>query len=180
MDLFSASVVKRYRDILKAVPYSTAFCPLAQIYRMRKELDSAEQICLQGLKHNPRHWGGHVALAQIYKDKGNSQKAIDYLNKAKSIDTENPKVYELLGEIHREKGDMESALAAFQMVLFLHPWSQFAAQMVKQLKNKITSPESETKEIPKEQTVSLNFSRRRRLKKLQKLLSHVENLIAAT
>lgn len=178
MDLFSAPIVKRYQDILKAVPYSTAFCPLAQIYRMRKELDSAEKLCLQGLKYNPRHWGGHIALAQIYKDRGNQQDALKYLNKAKGIDPENPRTYELLGEIYREKRDMESSLAAFKMVLFLHPWSQFAAQMVKQLENKISSPEIEEE---KEKNITpLKFSRRRRLKKLQKLLSHVEKLIAVT
>lgn len=176
MDLFSASVVKRYQDILKSIPYSTAFCPLAQIYRMRKELDSAEKLCLKGLRYNPRHWAGHIALAQVYKDRGNQQKALEYLNKAKSIDPENPRTYELLGEIYRGKGDRESSLAAFKMVLFLHPWSQFAAQMVRQLENKPPSSETEKKK----NGASVEFSkRRRRLKKLQKLLSHVEKLIAA-
>ena len=178
MDLFSAAVVKRYQDILKSIPYSTAFCPLAQIYRMQKELDSAEELCLKGLQYNPRHWAGHIALAQIYKDRGNPQKALEYLSKARSIDPENPRTYELLGEIYREKGDMESSLAAFKMVLFLHPWSQFAAQMVKQLENKM--PSSKTEKEKKKNVTSVEFSRRRKLKKLQKLLSHVEKLIAAT
>ena len=178
MDLFSASVIKRYQDILQSAPYSTAFCPLAQIYRMRKELDSAEKLCLKGLKYNPHHWAGHIALAQIYKDKANQEKALEYLNKAKSIDPENPRTYELLGEIYREKGDMEGSLAAFKMVLFLHPWSQFAAQMVKQLENKL--PSSETEKEEKKNVPPVEFSRRRKLKKLQKLLSHVEKLIAAT
>ena len=182
MDFFSSALVKRYHDILKATPSSTAFCPLAQIYRLRKDLDFAEKLCLHGLRHNPNHWGGHIALAQVYRDRGNWKEALKYLYKAKNIDPDNPRVYEILGEIYRDRNDTKNSLAAFKMVLFLKPWSQFAEQMVQQLEN--TSPLKKPQNngllsIKKRQTDSLSqISKQRKIKKLRKLLVHIEGIIA--
>ena len=182
MDFFNSSLLKRYHDILKATPGSTAFCPLAQIYRLRKDLEFAEKLCLHGLKYNPNHWGGHIALAQIYRDRGNWEEALKYLYRAKNIDPDNPKVYEILGEIYRDRNDIKNSLAAFRMVLFLKPWSQFAEQMVQQLEN--TSPLKKAQNNALRSTTqgradSLSqISKQRKIKKLQRLLVHIERIIA--
>ena len=182
MDFFSPSLVKKYKDILKSTPGSTAFCPLAQVYRMRKDLKKAEKLCLHGLKHNPRHLGGHIALAQTHRDQGNWKEALKYLNKAKNIDPDSPKVYGLMGEIYRDRKDLESSLKAFKMVLFLKPWSKFAEQMVQQLEGAVHSETPEPFHSPSLDTKNnpnlLRLSREQRIKKLQKLLSHIEKIIS--
>ena len=132
MDLFSSAVVKRYERILRENPKSPAFCPLAEIYRMRKETDVAERLCLQGLKRHPRHYGGRIALARIYRDKDRLPEALQQLSRAKGIDPENPVAYELTGEICLQQKNSAAALQAYKMVLFLNPWNRFAAQIVRQ------------------------------------------------
>ena len=132
MDPFSSAVARRYEKILRENPRSPAFCPLAQIYRMRKETDSAERLCLQGLKHHPRHYGGHIVLARIYKDKDRPQEALRRLSRAKGLDPENPAAYRLAGEIYLQQKNTAAALQAYKMVLFLNPWDRFAAQIIRE------------------------------------------------
>ena len=132
MDLFSSAVVKRYERILRENPKSPAFCPLAEIYRMRKETAAAEKLCLQGLKRRPRHYGGRIVLARIYRDKNRLPEALQQLSRAKGLDPENPLAYELTGEICLQQKDSAAALQNYKMVLFLNPWNRFAAQIVRQ------------------------------------------------
>ena len=186
MDFFSPSLVQTYQEILKATPESTAFCPLAQIYRLRKDLKLAEKTCFQGLMRNPNHWGGYVALAQIYRDKGDWMEAVKYLNRAKNIDPDNPKTYEILGEIYRDRNDIPNSLAAFKMVLFLKPWSQFAEQMVQQLESSASLKTEESHSLSQSKAEGesedslFQLSKERKVKKLQKLLARIEQIMAET
>ena len=180
--MFSQTLVKRYQDILKADPGSTAFCPLAQVYRMRKELSRAEKLCLEGLKHNPHHQAGYIALAQTYKDRGDGKSALKYLNKAKELNPENPTIYGLLGEVYRDRGDMESSLAAFRMLLFFKPWSAFASQMVQQMENAAPGQEAANgndisfQKNSKEEGLG-RAVKEEKLRKLQRLLARMEKAL---
>ena len=105
------------------------------------------------------------------------------MNRAKNIDPDNPRVYEILGEIYRDRNDIESSLAAFKMVLFLKPWSQFAEQTVQQLESVASSKTADDKPFSTIEGDPYSFSRifkERKIKKLQKLLAHIEKVIATT
>ena len=184
MDLFNPFLVKTYQDILNKDPTSKVFCPLAQIYRLKKDLETAKQICLRGIIHNSSYSAGYITLAQIYGEEDNTEEALAALNRARELSPNNPKVYQIFGEIYQKKNDIEKTLWAFKMVLFIRPWDQTAQKIVQQLEKtlfkKIRSPSPPPlpEEDPSLHSESAHIIRQKKMEKLQKFLTRIEKRLA--
>ena len=176
MDLFNPFLVKTYQDILEKDPTSKVFCPLAQIYRLKKDLKTARQVCLQGIKYNPSYSAGYITLAQICGEEDQIEKALTALNKARELNPDNPKVYQIFGELYQKKKNIEKTLWAFKMVLFLRPWDQTARKIVQQLEKTLFKKTS-LSPPPQEENRS-HILRRKKMEKLQKFLTRIENHLA--
>lgn len=121
MATYSPDVIEKYRAALKKNPQSQVFAPLADAYRELEQLDLAEKICKEGLKHNPDFAGGWVVLGKVQKDKKNLDQAISALQQATQLSGDNILAHILLGEVFLEKRDAAAAIKAFKMVLFFNP-----------------------------------------------------------
>jgi len=130
--------MKKYKSLLLKNPKSKVFYPLAQIYRLNNQLQEAEKICLQGLKHHPNYATGYILLAKIYRAQKQNQKAFKSLNQAKELSPDNYQIYQLLGELYREQKDIEKTLSAFKMVAFIRPWDQTAKKTIQHLENSLS------------------------------------------
>ena len=172
MDLFNPFLVKTYQDILEKDPTSKVFCPLAQIYRLKKDLKTARQVCLQGITYNPSYSAGYITLAQICGEEDHIEEALAALNKARELSPNNPKVYQIFGELYQKKKNIEKTLWAFKMVLFLRPWDQTARKIVQQLEKTLLKKTSSST-IPKEET-RIHITQRKKMEKLQKFLTRIE------
>ena len=185
MDLFNPFLVKTYQEILAKNPTSKVFCPLSQVYRLKKELEKAKLTCLRGITHNPSYSAGYITLAQIYGDENNTEEALAALNRARELSPDNPKVYQIFGELYQKKNDIEKTLWAFKMVLFLRPWDGTAQKIVKQLEKalfKTARPQAAVPPLreapPALSAESARLTKRRKMEKLQRLLARIEKHIA--
>ena len=179
MDFHSPALTKIYENLLKESPSSSAFAPLAEIYHLRGERGRAKVLCLEGLRKNPHHSAGYIALAQIYREEGKAQSALKQLVKAARLDAENPQIYKLMGEIYRDLKDLDSALEAFELALFLKPFSRFAKATVQELQKSAAfsgKPNPKPEEAPKTAFHGSPLTMKK-LKKLQALLLRVEKRI---
>ena len=172
MDLFNPFLVKTYQNILEKDPTSKVFCPLAQIYRLKKDLKTARQVCLQGITYNPSYSAGYITLAQICGEGDHTEEALTALNKARELSPDNPKIYQIFGELYQKKKDIEKTLWAFKMVLFLRPWDQTARKIVQQLE-KTLFKKKPSLHSPKEETRTY-ITRQKKMEKLQKFLTRIE------
>ena len=65
-----------------------------------------------------------LGYSQILNEKiPRYKKALNYLNRAKEIDPENPKIYLVLGDLYLQKNDGKNALANYNKALSLNPKS---------------------------------------------------------
>ena len=173
MDLFNPFLIKKYESLLKKNPYSKIFCPLAQIYRSRKELKKAQEICKKGLQSNPSYFMGYIVQAQIYKDQGRFKESLGSLHQAKALSPDNVKTYQLYGEIYMEQKDIERTLSAFKMILFLRPSDAFAKKVVEQLEDAL-SKEVITKNSEEPMSPTRAIKKEKQIGKLQNIMAHIE------
>lgn len=118
---YSQEVIDKYRSALKKNPQSQVFAPLADAYREQGQIDLAEKICKEGLKHHPEFPGGWVILGKVLKDKKNLEEAIKALQQATKLSGDNILAHTLLGEIFLELRQADQAIKSFKMVLFFNP-----------------------------------------------------------
>ncbi|MCY4512543.1 MAG: hypothetical protein OXB86_02515 [Bdellovibrionales bacterium] len=174
MDLFNPVLVKTYQDILGKNPTSKVFCPLAQIYRLKKDLKQAKQICLRGITYNPSYSAGYITLAQICGEEDHIEEALAALNRARELSPDNPKIYQIFGELYQQKKDIEKTLWAFKMVLFLRPSDQTARKIVQQLEKTLFKKPTPSSSPPVQEENRAHIIRRKKMDKLQKLLTRIE------
>lgn len=118
---YSQEVIDKYRSALKKNPHSQVFAPLADAYRELGQIDLAEKICKEGLKHHPEFPGGWVVLGKVLKDKKSLDEALKALQQATKLSGDNILAHTLMGEIYLEKREADLAIKAFKMVLFFNP-----------------------------------------------------------
>ena len=192
MDLFNPFLIKKYKNILKKNPNSKIFCPLAQIYRSRKDFEKAKALCEKGLQRNPNYFAGYLVQAQIYKDQGYLEEALKSLHRAKALSPDNTQMYQLYGEIYMEQRDIPKTLSAFKMILFIKPWDKFAQKVVEQLEEAssqdVLTEKSEVQDVLTEKSEvqdvltgkseakdsSSSVEKQKKVRKLQNLMAHVE------
>ena len=174
MDLFNPFLVKTYQDILNKDPSSKVFCPLAQIYRLKKDLKTAKQVCLRGITYNPSYSAGYITLAQICNEENQIEEALAALNRARELSPDNPKIYQIFGELYQKKKDIEKTLWAFKMVLFLRPLDQTAQKIVQQLEKTLFKKPRPSSPPPPQEENRAHIIRRKKMEKLQKFLTRIE------
>lgn len=168
MDLFNPSLIKKYERILKKNPYSKCFCPLAQIYRSRKELKKAQAICERGMKNNPSYLAGFIVQSQIYKDQKQFEKALNTLDRAKAISPDNVQMHQLYGEIYMEQGNIVETLNAYKVVLSYNPDNSFAQKVVSQLEDALSN------QLTARKNTKTPAPRVKKIRKLENLITHIE------
>jgi predicted regulator of Ras-like GTPase activity (Roadblock/LC7/MglB family) len=69
--------IRRLTDLLARDPGSLAFRDLAEILRVRGDLDAAQRVALRGLERHSLDAEAHALLARISLDRGELQRAFD-------------------------------------------------------------------------------------------------------
>lgn len=166
---YSQEVIDKYRSALKKNPHSQVFAPLADAYRELGQLDLAEKICKEGLKHQPDFPGGWVVLGKVLKDKKNLDEAIKALQQATKLSGDNILAHILLGEIYLERREADLAIKSFKMVLFFNPNHAKVKKILEKIESltakdysdeifqfkKLTATEEDTKFIPESTHISI-------------------------
>lgn len=133
MTLFSDKFIKSLEKELKAQPDSKCFSVLAQVYYEQGDYKKAEQLCLDGLKYHPSHLPALLILAEVYMSLEQKDQAGLYLNRAKRIAPNQPKIYEKLARLYTKQNLLEQTIEAYKTLLVLRPDHQVALDMLSYL-----------------------------------------------
>ena len=84
---------------------------------MGQNLDEAEQLVIEALKHKPEDGYITDSLGWVYYQKGDYPRALDYLKKAHALVPDDPTIMEHLGDAYLKLGDKANALKFYQRAL---------------------------------------------------------------
>jgi tetratricopeptide (TPR) repeat protein len=113
--------VPRLSETLARDPSSLVYAELAEQLRRRGEPEAALQVALQGLTRNPMHADGHDALARIYADLGDLERARMAWSKALEIAPDHAGALKGIAFLLFRQGDARGAAAALDEVLAANP-----------------------------------------------------------
>jgi tetratricopeptide (TPR) repeat protein len=109
-----------YKELLtKAPSIPEIHYNLGFLYSQKKDWASAEAAFLKALEVKPDYGDATVALARVYQDSGQGQKAIELMSKGAA--GSDPKAQFNLGIMLMNQNKDEEALAAFQKAVELDP-----------------------------------------------------------
>ena len=172
MSFFSDGLIKKLEKELKTQASSKRFSVLAQIYYEQGDYKRAEKLCLDGLKYHPSHLSAFLLLVDIYISLDKNDQAFQYLNRAKIISPEHPKIYEKLARLYTRQNKMEESIEAYKTLLMLRPDHPVALDMLSYLEPFASSKEAEASTSisnqnldPKEEAVSVDLEETLELKK---------------
>ncbi len=117
----SKSVVEKYEQVLSQDPASTVFVELAKALIERGEHNRAIEVCQNGLTHHPNSVIGRVLWGKALIQLGKPSDAMSQFDSAVNIDKDNPRAYNLIGEVLLHKGLYRSALPILRKAAALQP-----------------------------------------------------------
>jgi len=117
----SKSMVEKYEQVLSQDPASTVFVELAKAYIERGEHTRAIEVCQNGLTHHPNSVIGRVLWGKALIQLGKPSEAMSQFDSAVNIDKDNPRAYNLIGEVLLHKGLYRSALPILRKAAALQP-----------------------------------------------------------
>jgi len=113
--------IRRLSETVAREPSSLAYAELAEQLRRRGQPEEALQVALQGLTRNPMHADGHDALARIYADLGDLERARLAWSKALEIAPDHAGALKGIAFLLFRQGDARGAAAALDEVLTANP-----------------------------------------------------------
>jgi Tfp pilus assembly protein PilF len=107
------------RKVISLDPkHSNALNYLGYTYAdLGKNLDEAERLILEALKHKPNDGYITDSLGWVYYKKGEYEKALEYLQKAIGIVPDDPIMLEHLGDAYLKLNDKTNALKFYKKSL---------------------------------------------------------------
>jgi tetratricopeptide (TPR) repeat protein len=119
------------------------FAPLANEYRKAGDPEQAIAICRAHLAQQPGHMSGHVVYAQALYDARRTEEARQVFHLALALDPENIIVLRHLGDIARQRGEVEEARKWYSRALDGDPQDAEVAAYLAELTEPLVSGVSE-------------------------------------
>ena len=142
MDDINTELIEQYQKLYEQDPKSKVFAALSEAYRKLGMLQEAKEIAENGVKYHPLFSSGRVALARIYIDLKQYQKAIDELGRTIKLTPENLLAHNLLSECYLHLRKPKDALKAYKTLLFISPDNKKAQNAIRKLES-LTADEYE-------------------------------------
>ncbi|MBL8957707.1 MAG: tetratricopeptide repeat protein [Myxococcaceae bacterium] len=117
----SKSMVEKYEQVLSQDPASTVFVELAKALIERGEHNRAIEVCQNGVSHHPNSVIGRVLWGKALIQLGKPSDAMSQFDSAVNVDKDNPRAYNLIGEVLLHKGLYRSALPILRKAAALQP-----------------------------------------------------------
>ncbi|MGD0782199.1 MAG: sulfatase-like hydrolase/transferase [Candidatus Aminicenantales bacterium] len=122
---FRADAVKSIallRELIKERPdFDNPYLFLGSIFQAQRRLAEAEAAMKEGSEANPRNYKLAIEYGIILAENGKNDEAIGVLNKASGMIDWDPELWNYLGVAYWNKGDLDSAVRAYERALSLDP-----------------------------------------------------------
>ncbi len=110
------------KKVIKKMPEcSLPYFVIGSAKKRMGKLDEAENWLIEALKREPEHPRALAELGEIYIDKGDFQKGLEYFRNAISLENELPRTHFNLGFILQEMGEYEEALKHYKIAYTIKP-----------------------------------------------------------
>jgi tetratricopeptide (TPR) repeat protein len=109
----------------------------ANKYWKAGKMKQAEQSYLQALKLNEKSLAIHLKLGALYLNQHRLKESIYYFQRALSLDTNNAKLFTILGIAYWHNGAYSLAQATFQQALKIGANQQEAKKLLKRINKKL-------------------------------------------
>ncbi len=113
--------IARYIEAINRDPRSTAFVPLAEIYRQMGLLDDALEVANRGVANVPGFASGFIVLGRILAQRGLLTESSQAFSKAVELDPESLQALKGLAKVLGLKGERERAREILARATALHP-----------------------------------------------------------
>ncbi len=114
-----ALAIQEYEQIVRLAPDDTdSLLDLARLYRLANDLPKAEATLKQLLEEEPSSEVGLAALASVYSDKGEYQKAVELLTSA-TAESATPRLLASLAFAYEQAGNHDNAIDAYRRAVQL-------------------------------------------------------------
>ena len=116
------TAIEDYKQAIHFSPdYTTAYFKLARTYLKMKDYENTQIILEQNLAVDPQQEQSEKMLGDIYRDTGDSEKAIEHYYRAISINENYYKAHYSIGALFLKEGQSEKAREALKISIKLEP-----------------------------------------------------------
>jgi tetratricopeptide (TPR) repeat protein len=109
-------------------PEGRYFVPLANAYRKNGDLEHAEALLREGLKHHPDYLSAHIVLGRCLADRGAISEAEEQFRLVVAGDPQNLVALRALGELAASSGRRAEAVSWYEQLLAIDPMSSEARE----------------------------------------------------
>jgi tetratricopeptide (TPR) repeat protein len=125
--------IEKLQNELYQNPQSGKFIRLAELYLSKEMNNEAVQLTQQSLKFHPQSVSGHLLLGRSLRKINKLTEALEPLNKAVTLASDNWRAWLEIAEIQVELKSAKKAQMAYKKVLFLNPTHPQARRAVAKL-----------------------------------------------
>jgi tetratricopeptide (TPR) repeat protein len=122
--------ISSYLEIVNRDPHSTAFVPLAEVYREIGLLDYALEVARLGTRMLPHHSPGFETLGRILGQMGYIDEAMSAYGQALSIDAQDLPALLGLARLHLVRGERAEARRILSEAAQYHPEDEMVENML--------------------------------------------------
>ena len=133
MSAANINSIEELEKRLRTNQKSLLFARLAELYIKVNRVDDAIDLCIDGIKQNPRYLTGNFILAKAYIVKKEYDKAESELKKVLSYDNQHLGAHKLLGDLMRKLGYETQAVALYRNIIRIDPLESKIHQLLETL-----------------------------------------------
>lgn len=119
-----AAQVRRWQEAVAGDPGSSAFVPLADVYRREGRAAVARRLCVRGLERNPENVEAHFLLGRLYREAGELDQAFDEWDIALRLDPSHRAARRAIGYLCLERRDWTAAVRHLEQSAAAEPDDQ--------------------------------------------------------
>ena len=118
-----SSAIKDFVEAIKVNPkFSSAYNNRGIAYTMSKQFESAIKDFTKAIEIDPRFVDAYMSRSEILiYEKGDLDGGVRDIDRAISLDAKNGKAYSFRGEVMRQKGNLDQAIADHETAIRLNP-----------------------------------------------------------
>ncbi|MBL8025839.1 MAG: tetratricopeptide repeat protein [Fibrobacteres bacterium] len=113
--------ISHLEKVVSRSPGSPAFARLADVYRSQGQVDKAITLCEDGVRANPIYPTGHLLLGRCYFEMDRIDEALSEFETVIRLDWKNLFALKIMGDIHAQKGERESAARFYKRASEIDP-----------------------------------------------------------
>lgn len=138
--------IQRFEEQYAENPDSLIFARLADLYRKAGDPDRALTILRRGLERHSDYLSAHIVRARCLRDMERNDEAESAFREVLDLDAQNLVALRCLGELARERGDLEEAERRYEELLQVDPRNDEARESLAELRGEEIAPPSEWEE----------------------------------